>query len=254
MLAIPIKPALPAVVETVDKPTKLAADRRLQRARLALEVAMRGTDAIILEAALREALDAGLPDDLLQRGMMQLGDLEESAAAQASTAGVLSTGHAAGAGGPSSGSASIGGTGGGDAAGGKKRALARSGSSGTSGGGGGLKASSGSLKAKKPGGSGGVMGGAAAAGAPPLVREGSLVKLHGLRAGLGLQGMSNLNMERYNGRLGRVVDDPPPWLIKSASGASAEELVAVLLDSRSTDRERSSGIWVAVPRTNLRPV
>lgn len=98
------------------------------------------------------------------------------------------------------------------------------------------------------------MGGAAAAGAPPLVREGSLVKLHGLRAGLGLQGMSNLNMERYNGRLGRVVDDPPPWLIKSASGASAEELVAVLLDSRSTDRERSSGIWVAVPRTNLRPV
>ena len=257
MLAIPLKPALPAVVETVDKPTKLAADRRLQRARLALEVAMRGTDAIILEAALREALDAGLPDDLLQRGMMQLGDLEESAAAQASTAGVLSTGHAAGAGGPSSGSASIGGTGGGDAAGGKKRALARSGSSGssgTSGGGGGLKASSGSLKAKKPGGSGGVMGGAAAAGAPPLVREGSLVKLHGLRAGLGLQGMSNLNMERYNGRLGRVVDDPPPWLIKSASGASAEELVAVLLDSRSTDRERSSGIWVAVPRTNLRPV
>ena len=36
MLAIPLKPALPAVVETVDKPTKLAADRRLQRARLAL--------------------------------------------------------------------------------------------------------------------------------------------------------------------------------------------------------------------------
>ena len=66
----------------------------------------------------------------------------------------------------------------------------------------------------------------------------------------------NANLQKYNGRLGRVVDDPPPWLITSTSstGAAWEGLIPVLLESRSTDRDRSNGLWVAVPAANLRPL
>ena len=91
-----------------------------------------------------------------------------------------------------------------------------------------------------------------------LLREGSLVQLEGLEGvcGLKLHGCYDASLGEYNGRKGRVSRDPPPWVIKahtpeaSASGA----LVPVLLDSRSTDRDRGQGVWVAVPPENLRVV
>ena len=81
---------------------------------------------------------------------------------------------------------------------------------------------------------------------------GSLVKLQGLRGGVALSGFSTRNLTQYNGRMGRVVDDPPPWALKACGPGAEEELVTVLLDSRSTDQGRSNGVWIAVPPGCLR--
>ena len=63
-----------------------------------------------------------------------------------------------------------------------------------------------------------------------------------------------VNLKKYNGRIGRVVQQAPEWLMKTADAgeASAGGLVAVLLDSRATDRERGRGVWVAVSRHHLK--
>ena len=93
---------------------------------------------------------------------------------------------------------------------------------------------------------------------PALMREGSLVQLRGLdgASGLSYSGYGNFDVHlgQYNLRKGRVSRDPPPWVIKAAttSKSVAAALVPVLLDSRSTDRDRGAGIWVAVPPEYLR--
>ena len=84
-----------------------------------------------------------------------------------------------------------------------------------------------------------------------LFREGSLVKLQGLSKGVG-SGAFEVALAKYNGRMGRVVEDPPAWLMKASGGSTDRGLVAVLLDSRSTDRDRSRGVWVAVPPAHLK--
>lgn len=108
-----------------------------------------------------------------------------------------------------------------------------------------------------------------------VLREGSLVQLQGLEGACGLtyHGYYDASLGEYNGRKGRVSRDPPAWVIKAqpAAPAAAEAggggpaakadvaaappaaaLVPVLLDSRSTDRDRGSGVWVAVPPQNLK--
>ena len=85
----------------------------------------------------------------------------------------------------------------------------------------------------------------------PLFREGSLVKLYGLSKGVS-SGTFAVALQQYNGRMGRVVEDPPAWLMKASGGSKDEGLVAVLLDSRSTDKDRSRGVWVAVPPSHLK--
>ena len=72
------------------------------------------------------------------------------------------------------------------------------------------------------------------------------------------QGCFDIQLGKYNGRMGRVIREPPPWLVKAPSGAAPGEappsapLVPVLLDSRSTDEDRSRGVWLAVPPENLK--
>lgn len=75
----------------------------------------------------------------------------------------------------------------------------------------------------------------AAAGAvkpAELYRGGSLVKLNGTK--------SLENLEKFDGRMGRVVEMARGW-------SKDNNLVAVLLDSRPTDYHRGAGTWVAVP-------
>jgi len=87
-----------------------------------------------------------------------------------------------------------------------------------------------------------------------VLAEGSLVKLHGLKGGRGPMGTAEA-LEKYNGRLGRVVEWAPPYLLKTAvEGAyNVYDLVLVLLDARASDRDRSSGLWLAVDMANLKP-
>ena len=93
-----------------------------------------------------------------------------------------------------------------------------------------------------------------------LLREGSLVQLQGLEGkwGISYHGYYDAPLGEYNGRKGRVSRDPPAWVIKVASeddikgGGVSVALVPVLLDSRSTDRDRGHGVWVAVPPDNLK--
>ena len=73
----------------------------------------------------------------------------------------------------------------------------------------------------------------------PLPRGGTLVKLHGLDAPSGL-----LN---FNGRMGRVVE----MTGKQYAEDGKTEICTVLLDSRQTDYDRSSGVWVGVPMANM---
>ena len=100
-----------------------------------------------------------------------------------------------------------------------------------------------------------------------MMREGSLVQLRRLEgmSGISYSGYGNFDasLAQYNGRKGRVSRDPPAWVIKAApepssrpagadaQGASPAALVPVLLDSRSTDRDRGQGVWLALPPENL---
>ena len=104
-----------------------------------------------------------------------------------------------------------------------------------------------------------------------LMREGSLVQLRGLlgMSGLSYNGNFDAPLAPYEGRKGRVSRSPPAWVIKAApepviiseGGGDANQatatiatpaaLVPVLLDSRSTDRDRGQGVWLAVPPENL---
>ena len=91
-----------------------------------------------------------------------------------------------------------------------------------------------------------------------LMREGSLVQLRGLEnvEGINYSGLGNFDasLSKYNGRKGRVSRNPPAWVIKAAAEPSTTvgALIPVLLDSRSSDRDRGHGVWVAVPAANLR--
>ena len=106
-----------------------------------------------------------------------------------------------------------------------------------------------------------------------VLREGSLVQLQGLEGVMGLSyhGYYDASLGEYNGRKGRVSRDPPAWVIKAApaesdllkqqptggngaktGGALPPALIPVLLDSRSSDKDRGHGVWVAVPPENLK--
>lgn len=151
-----------------------------------------GDLAVRLENALREGLDTGVPDAVLERGMMRIADLEQEAAEQRRAA---------------------------EAAAATRAALAATQTKSTAGG----------------------------------FREGCLVKLHGLTDSIGLQqGAFDVPMAKYNGRMGRVVEYAPSWLMKAgADGPAGESLVAVLLAPHATDRDRANGVWIAVPPANL---
>jgi hypothetical protein len=98
------------------------------------------------------------------------------------------------------------------------------------------------------------------------MREGSLVQLRGLQtmSGLSYNGNFDAPLAPYEGRKGRVSRNPPAWVIKAAAEpvisqaggtatiATPMALVPVLLDSRSTDRDRGQGVWLAVPPENLK--
>jgi hypothetical protein len=105
---------------------------------------------------------------------------------------------------------------------------------------------------------------AAAAQRLPL-GEGSIVQLKGLDGMTGITlGCIDVTLSKFDGRKGRVSQDPPPWCIKAMGGkagqgvaanARQEELgglVPILLDSRSTDKNRHRGVWLAVPPSNLK--
>ena len=145
---------------------------------------MKGSDAEFLERALREGLENGVHDAMLERGLVRLSEIEEGRASGARAKQ-------------------------------EKEAIR-------------------AMPVK-----------------PTLFREGSLVKLHGLSKGVS-SGSFDVALQQYNGRMGRVVEDPPGWLMKASGGSKEEGLVAVLLDSRSTDRDRSRGVWVAVPPSHLK--
>ena len=72
-----------------------------------------------------------------------------------------------------------------------------------------------------------------------LPRGGTLVKLTGL---------DDLGMKDYNGRMGRVIEMNGRSFMEDGK----TELCTVLLDSRSTDYDRSNGVWVGVPFANMR--
>ena len=88
---------------------------------------------------------------------------------------------------------------------------------------------------------------------PAAFREGVLVKLRGLKDHVGIVQGKDMSLAKYEGRMGRVVDYKwaPSWLMKAHGGSADSALVAVLLDSRSTDRDRA-GTWLAVAPENLR--
>ena len=67
-------------------------------------------------------------------------------------------------------------------------------------------------------------------------------------------------IDKYNGRLGRVVDFPPPWVIRAITPGSAavgaqprrRASLSASPDARSTDADRANGIWLSVLSENLR--
>ena len=73
-----------------------------------------------------------------------------------------------------------------------------------------------------------------------LPRGGTLVKCVGVKQLPGL--------EKFEARMGRVVE----MMERQFMDDGKTELCTVLLDSRSTDYDRSQGVWVAVPLPNLR--
>ena len=74
---------------------------------------------------------------------------------------------------------------------------------------------------------------------PALPRGGTLVKL---------KGVDELGLGPYNGRMGRVIEMNG----RSFMEDGVTELCTVLLDSRASDYDRSSGVWVGVPIANLK--
>lgn len=74
-----------------------------------------------------------------------------------------------------------------------------------------------------------------------IPRGGTLVKLHGA------DGLKDLGLEKYRGRMGRVVEMVGRQFLEDGS----TEVVTILLDSRASDYERGSGVWVQVPMSNL---
>ena len=273
--------ALRAGVPAPLNPALVRIERR-QRAKLAIDEAMKGLSAVALEAALREGLDAGLPDELLQFGVLRLGELEEknndkqqrqqqqrqqpperlpppqqqqqplqpqppppqppelSEESQHRVAAAAAQ-HVPGiTGAPSLGRR-------------KSRDRAAPAMS---------PAAARSLPVPVPMPMPRRQPAAANAkgqqppppSAPPVLRDGSLVKLHGLKAGVSLSGLNTLNLEKYNGRMGRVCEDAPPYGLIKASGGPAESLVSILLDSRSTDFGRNNGCWIAVPPSHLKVI
>jgi hypothetical protein len=146
--------------------------------------------AVRLEQALRNGLDANVPDELLQPGLMRISELEEQAAEEEAAAQAAAEARAA--------------------------------------------------LAAQP------------LGSVAHLPEGTLVKLRNFTSEVGLyQGCFDVNLSKYNSRMGRVTTHAPPWVIK-APGGSGEGLIPILLDSRSTDGDRSRGVWLAVPSEHLR--
>ena len=85
-----------------------------------------------------------------------------------------------------------------------------------------------------------------------LPRDGSLVKLCGLREGQGPCGYPpHCNLEPYNGRMGRVARDPiPAWRVKAISSTvstAPDQLVCVHVGAKCSDEDRHNGLWLMVP-------
>ena len=116
-------------------------------------------------------------------------------------------------------------------------------------------------------------GGRKAIAVVPAIKESNTKRLRRVEGQVrGLQKMSGLSyngnfdapLAPYEGRKGRVSRNPPAWVIKAAAepvishaGGTATiatpiALVPVLLDSRSPDRDRGQGVWLAVPPENLK--
>ena len=92
----------------------------------------------------------------------------------------------------------------------------------------------------------------------PAPTEGSLVALHNLKEGRGPFGLGGLNLEKHNGRVGRVVSNPPTSLVVTAvehdsmpadpsARRLANRLVFVHSGICSSDSDRRHGLWLAVP-------
>ena len=84
-----------------------------------------------------------------------------------------------------------------------------------------------------------VMGAHAPSRPVSLPRGGTLVKLSGL---------DDLGLGQFNGRMGRVIEMNGRQFMEDG----VTEICTVLLDSRASDYDRSSGVWVGVPFQNLR--
>ena len=201
----------------------LPKDVRLQLARNAIDSAMKGRDIDLIELTLREGLDAGVPDKTLEKGVMRMAEIAEEDEERARQEAASMT--------P-----------------GDSRASHR--------------VPGGSALSRRSGSSGVGTHRLAGTAAPAAqLREGQLVKLHGLKSGQQLGGVKRMPIDKYNGRLGRVVDFPPPWVIRAITPGSAavgaqpvpeSKFVCVLLDARSTDTDRANGIWLSVLSENLR--
>jgi hypothetical protein len=74
-----------------------------------------------------------------------------------------------------------------------------------------------------------------------LPRDGTLVKL------IGTEGLKALGLEKFRGRMGRVVEMVQRQFLEDGH----TEVVTVLLDSRVGDYDRGNGVWVQVPLTNI---
>ena len=202
-----------------------------------------------LEAAVGEGIDIGLPDSLLTVAVQRVLELQQQAAEQAAAAKVASAARAALVATPIRTPRSS-----------EWRVSATS-----------------PPHSRRQSRKGSIVDGPELRAAPSslVLREGSLVQLCGLEGvcGLTYHGYYDASLGEYNGRKGRVSRDPPAWVIKAAAepttmsdgdakagargagpgvASTSQHLVPVLLDSRSTDKDRGHGIWVAVPPENLK--
>jgi len=88
--------------------------------------------------------------------------------------------------------------------------------------------------------------------APP--RDGSLITLRNLptttRSGCRQDGKSTISLDKYNGRVARVVDQPPSMaLVHDALPEDwpIDQTVFVHAGVCATDRNRQHGVWLHVP-------